>query len=238
MIPITAIQSVAALRALADSMIIEFYYSEDEHEIRLVEVVDGFLDGGEGYALPFGFPAIDTSPYPVMLVLVTRGEWKRYQDGDFSMPDSWGPLKKLSKIFKISHRGNISGQNVERENSPLFIKEALEKGFSVEVDVWNKDGELSLGHDEPKYLIEKEFLINPMIWVHCKNVEAVESLKYSGVHYFWHQSDDITLTSKSFIWTYPGKSIIPGAIAVLPERHWDWDISKAGGICSDYISNY
>ena len=36
----------------------------------------------------------------------------------------------------ISHRGNLEGPNPERENNPDYISEALERVYSVEVDVW------------------------------------------------------------------------------------------------------
>ena len=59
----------------------------------------------------------------------------------------------------------------------------------------------------------------------------------NNIHYFWHQNDDITLTSKGYIWAYPGKQPIKNSIAVLPEIHND-DISNCIGICSDIIEAY
>ena len=50
----------------------------------------------------------------------------------------------------ISHRGNMKGKNPDRENHPDYIMEALNKGYHVEVDVHYKDGDLYLGHNEPK----------------------------------------------------------------------------------------
>ena len=35
----------------------------------------------------------------------------------------------------ISHRGNISSKNTNRENSPEYIDEAIGQGFDVEIDV-------------------------------------------------------------------------------------------------------
>ena len=45
------------------------------------------------------------------------------------------------------------------------------------------------------------------------------------------------MTSKGYIWAYPGKQPIKESIAVLPELYKD-NISKCIGICSDYIINY
>ena len=63
----------------------------------------------------------------------------------------------------ISHRGNLTGSNPERENSQTYIQEALNKGFNVEVDVWVVNNQIYLGHDAPQYLIDKilfTFLVN------------------------------------------------------------------------------
>jgi hypothetical protein len=156
----------------------------------------------------------------------------------------------VKKVF-ISHRGNISGPNPERENTPDYICEALDAGYFVEVDVWFVDGEWFLGHDGPQHKTHLAFLRMPGLWLHCKNIEAVDILlKYRAnipigdfiapnIHFFWHQYDDMTMTSSGVPWIYPGKTI-PGwsAIAVLPEKVPGWDISQAGGICSDYIERY
>jgi len=51
----------------------------------------------------------------------------------------------------ISHRGNLTGPNPERENHPSYILEATANGFEVEIDLWYENGKLILGHDEPQY---------------------------------------------------------------------------------------
>jgi hypothetical protein len=141
----------------------------------------------------------------------------------------------------ISHRGNLIGPNSERENSPSYLQEALDNGFDVEVDLWFIEDKLYLGHDEPQYLISHSWLTQFLyrLWVHCKNPEAIVYLQenYPQINYFWHQEDTLTLTSKKYIWVYPGKQPIKDSIAVMPEIHND-DISQCLGICSDYIQNY
>jgi hypothetical protein len=47
----------------------------------------------------------------------------------------------------------------------------------------------------------------------------------------------VALTSKNYVWAYPGKQPIKGSIAVMPERSDD-DISVCKGICSDVIKKY
>ena len=38
------------------------------------------------------------------------------------------------------------------------------------------------------------------------------------LNYFWHQEDKVTLTSKGYLWAYPGV-ICDNAITVLPEQN-------------------
>lgn len=143
--------------------------------------------------------------------------------------------------YFISHRGNINGELKDRENNPNYIDEAIGLGFDVEIDLWLIDNDLFLGHDIHQYKIDIDWIDDRShkLWVHCKNTESISFLNnhiYS-FNYFWHQEDIVTLTSKGFIWAYPGKQPILNSIAVMPELYND-DISKCLGICSDYISKY
>lgn len=139
----------------------------------------------------------------------------------------------------ISHRGNLKGPNEVRENSPYYIMEAITEGYDVEVDLWWVDGKVYLGHDKPQYEVSDEWLgeIVDRLWVHCKNVESLNWIRSTSLHYFWHEQDTLTLTSKNYMWVYPGKQPITGSIAVMPEIHND-DISKCLGVCSDFIKKY
>ena len=65
----------------------------------------------------------------------------------------------------------------------------------------------------------------------------VNRIKTTSLNYFWHEQDTLTLTSKNYMWVYPGKQPITGSIAVMPEIHND-DISKCLGVCSDFIKRY
>ena len=143
----------------------------------------------------------------------------------------------------ISHRGNLTGKKPEMENKPSYISDALNQGYHCEVDVWFVDNKFMLGHDEPKYgfpfVLFRSFYNK--LWIHCKNTEAISALNdFPETHllnYFWHQNDDVTLTSKGYIWAYPGKQPIKSSIAVLPELNND-DLTHAIGICSDNIKKY
>lgn len=138
----------------------------------------------------------------------------------------------------ISHRGNINGRIESLENHPEYVLEALQSSFDVEVDVWCVEGKLLLGHDKPQYEIDHFFLTDPSLWIHCKNVEAMELLSQdSSLNIFAHK-DDIVITTHGYLWTAPGKIITPRSIAVMPEMVEYWDISKALGVCTDYPIKY
>lgn len=140
-------------------------------------------------------------------------------------------------MILISHRGNVNGKILEAENKPEYIIDALSMGYNVEVDVWFVDNKFWLGHDKPEYKIDYNFLTNEKLWCHAKNIDAILEMKKYVIHYFWHEKDTITLTSKNYIWAYPGNQPIKRSIAVMPEMYNE-DISNCIGICSDYINRY
>ena len=140
-------------------------------------------------------------------------------------------------MLYISHRGNVNGKT-DKENHPEYLINAVELGFEVELDVWFVDGVYVLGHDCPQYEIKDEFLNNMSFWCHAKNTEAFEKMLRNGIHCFWHNIDNYTLTSLGVPWVYPGKPLFFGSICVLPEVEYNGDISQCMGICSDEIVKY
>ena len=129
------------------------------------------------------------------------------------------------------------------ENRPGHINKALWQGFDVEIDVWYIDDEFWLGHDIPQYKIEENFLENPRLWCHAKNIDTLYKMTSNSlIHCFWHQDDDVTLTSRGYLWTYPGKQLTKKSICVLPE--FEDKKSKVilpknvAGICSDFIVKF
>jgi hypothetical protein len=142
-------------------------------------------------------------------------------------------------MILISHRGNINGKILEAENHPDYIDDTIKMGYDVEIDLWFIDGKTYLGHDKPQYEVDNKWLENRIdkLWVHCKNIDSLNWIRSTVLHYFWHEEDTLTLTSKNYIWTYPGKQPIIGSIAVMPEIYND-NVSLCLGICSDYIQNY
>jgi hypothetical protein len=144
-------------------------------------------------------------------------------------------------MYLISHRGNIENKIEELENSPSYIDIALELGYDVEIDLWRIDGELFLGHDEPTYNIDLNWLVErkEKLWVHCKNIESLIYLTYNKIdlNYFWHDQDFATLTSKKFIWAKENKNLIDNSIAMIPD-FCKINYYKCIGVCSDQIKNF
>jgi len=145
----------------------------------------------------------------------------------------------------ISHRGNLIGSNKELENRPDVIQSVIDnEGFSVEIDLRMKNNELYLGHDEPQYKIDYEFLEKNKsdLWIHCKDNDAFAFCISKNLHYFWHDRDDYTLTSFGYVWAYPGKENVGNlTIAVMPEKKWtptQVKYNKFFGICTDFPIAY
>jgi hypothetical protein len=140
----------------------------------------------------------------------------------------------------IAHRGLMNGFDSINENTTKQIELALKEGFDAEVDVWWHNGKWWLGHDLPREQVSFSFLKTKGLWIHCKNELALETLSEAKkkLHYFWHQTDNYTLTSKGIPWVYPGKRQMRTGVCVLPEEFME--IEDVGsldvyGICSDNI---
>src|SRR4029079_3946664 len=141
------------------------------------------------------------------------------------------------------HRGNINGPSKD-ENRPSYIDLAIKKGYDVEIDLRIDKNQLYLGHDTPDYLIDIYFLLRRQnkLWIHCKDIDSLIycSTHLSNANYFWHQEDDYTLTSKGYIWVYPGKPIpfnlIDKCVCVMPEVN-DTFAKYAYAICTDYCES-
>jgi hypothetical protein len=145
----------------------------------------------------------------------------------------------MKKPLLIAHRGLFEGPSKQLENNPEQIDRALSLGFDCEVDLWYHNKKLWLGHDEPQYEIDSSFLRTRSLWIHAKNLEALEwCTNYPGLEYFWHQEDDFVLTSNNYIWTYPNKPLTLNSVAVMPEWADPEFINlntECFGICSDFV---
>jgi len=141
-------------------------------------------------------------------------------------------------MLYISHRGNIDKKDTSTENSPSKIEICIKSGYDVEVDIRYIHGDWWLGHDENQYKVSVEWInkISKKLWIHCKNYEALFKC-HNQWNYFWHEKDSYTITSKGYIWAYPGCSVNHRSVCVMPEwnNHKTDNIREVYAICSDNI---
>jgi len=144
-------------------------------------------------------------------------------------------------MILIAHRGNINGPNHEEENKPSYLLQAINSGFHIETDLWIIDNNLFLGHDNPQYQINIDFLLNikDKLFLHCKNIPALKYIikNYPEIECFFHDNDECVLTSKNKLWTFPGKELTELSICVMPERCNQQPINCLG-VCTDYPQKY
>lgn len=139
----------------------------------------------------------------------------------------------------ISHRGNLEGENESTENSPSQIETAINFGYDVEIDLWLIDNDFMLGHDKPEHPISLDWLVSneKILWVHCKNFEAIDYLSKNQINlnYFFHDSDDLTLTSRNFMWIYPKKTYSNNSVIVCKDVDEFANYLKKPpfGVCTD-----
>tara|TARA_R110000824_G_scaffold352568_2_gene539625 strand:+ start:348 stop:806 length:459 start_codon:yes stop_codon:yes gene_type:complete len=144
------------------------------------------------------------------------------------------------KIKLISHRGNVNGQNIERENTLSYIDEANFLGYDVEIDVWMSNGYLYLGHDCAKTRIDYSCLVDrqDFLWIHCKNFQALSFLSsFCDLKTFFHENERYTYISNGVIWAHDISDIDNNCIIPLLEEKQilDWTKQNVYGICSDYV---
>lgn len=140
----------------------------------------------------------------------------------------------------IAHRGNTEGPTPEKENTLEYLKQAYDLGYGVECDIQVHNGQLYFGHDEPQELVDYEFISRTNVFCHAKTVETFSRLLNLNVNCFWHETDQVTLTSDGQMWCYPG-------IHPLHEKAIWLDLLDAPlpnkidipiyGICGDYKLN-
>lgn len=143
----------------------------------------------------------------------------------------------------IAHRGLLNGPDKDIENHPEQIDLALSLGYDVEIDLRVENEHLFLGHDGPQYSISDEWLFERRcsLWIHCKDLASFRYCLKNQLylHFFWHDIDDYTLTSKAYVWAYPGKQNAgEKCILVMPELQYELSKIKylsCFGVCSDFV---
>jgi len=136
----------------------------------------------------------------------------------------------------VSNRGNTTGPNPMRENSPAYILETLQKGFYVKIDVTVVDKVIFLG---AYFTVNLDFIQNEKIICQASDGLTLHFLMSNQIHCFFQQKDNYSITTQGWIWTYPENILTPLSICVMPEWFLK-DVQEASklkcyGICSNYI---
>ena len=97
-----------------------------------------------------------------------------------------------------------------------------------------------LGHDHPQENIDLEFLLQyrKKLWVHCKDVESLGVLADKNINCFGHSTDEFVLTSKGYIFTFPGTKQTENSISVMPEISNSKHSLSTFAVCTDYPYKY
>lgn len=143
----------------------------------------------------------------------------------------------------ISHRGNINGPVLDKENRPSYIDSAIQLGYDVEVDLRIVNGEFWLGHDEAQYKIELFWMLLRMdkIWYHCKDIDSALVLAKldQGFQYFCHSKEPYVCTSHKYLWIHDltgeinDRCIIP---LLSKEDIEKYNNSEPYAICTDFVN--
>lgn len=142
---------------------------------------------------------------------------------------------------RISHRGNLNGPQPDQENDPSYIDAAIQRGFDVEIDVRMIDGKLYLGHDDPDYQVDLDWLLERKhsLWIHCKNLEAAYRLD-TDLRCFCSISDPFCFITQGYLWLNDleieptGNCIVP-LLNIDDLAGFDFNITNMPfGVCTDY----
>lgn len=145
-------------------------------------------------------------------------------------------------MLLISHRGNIDQVLSGKENTIEYIDQAIHLGYDVEVDIRLINGVLFLGHDNPDYEIDLQWLIDRKhkLWIHTKNFSALNYLINYDVRIFYHQKEDHTIINNcNVIWSHDLKEAGTKSIIPLLSKNDILNFTflrQVYGICSDYVS--
>lgn len=142
----------------------------------------------------------------------------------------------------ISHRGNVTSIDKDRENKPEYVDLAIKLGYEVEIDIWKKNNQLYLGHDFPETLVRLEWLEERKnkLWIHTKNHLALEYFVSidQGFKFFWHTSESFVLTSNCKIWAHDFNNVELSETCIVPllsmEEVEKTKVKKWYAVCTDF----
>lgn len=167
-----------------------------------------------------------------------------------------GPDKNIENTLEQFNEALSEGFDIEVDVHVAYIEYNYDaNGNSIKNST--PKVKFRIGHDATANLWVDDDCFNnlasqfpdQMIWLHCKDVETLDYFinnmadRMPNVTCFFHQSDDVTLTEGSLLWTFPTTKFLgPWSICVLPEQNmtpsqfksWYARNSNIFGVCTDY----
>jgi len=139
---------------------------------------------------------------------------------------------------KLAEAGLVGGHVGEGALSTLKTHCAA-TGKMGRVGLW-------LGHDAPVWPLEREdegdggLLSSRGVWIHCKNLAAFAYLRSHtrspAFNFFLHDKDEAALTSKGYMWGYPGIKVPgPGTVSVVWPKDKSVKAEPGVGVCWDWL---
>ncbi|MFM2010735.1 MAG: Synechococcus phage [Bacteroidota bacterium] len=142
-------------------------------------------------------------------------------------------------MYIISNRGNLNGRISEFENQPQYVDEAIvNHGLFVKIDVWVVDNKFYLGNEEPTYLIDPHWLIyrEADLLIQARNVDAVKFLNSLNLNWFWHETDELTISSGGTVLLFNDNLFIKDCITFVESENKK--IVSESGVCADHPITY
>ena len=144
-------------------------------------------------------------------------------------------------MLYISNLGNLRGRDLVKEGGGELISKAIADGFCAHINLWKLPKSLAVGVDYPLEEIPFSFISENKQKLLCRamNIEALKWMLENGIHCYWREVDDFTVSSRGFILSF-SPAVIPGSIVMNPESCLSEDLSNKDlvGICSDFILGY
>ena len=140
----------------------------------------------------------------------------------------------------IARCGNLDGCSAALENTPDYLEAAIERGFDVSCEVVYRDGTFWIGSEERRIAAPRELLVREEVWCQAKDVRTLDALYHDpGIHCFFQALDDVSLTSRGFLWTHPRCRVVTRR-SIVAVRDFEGDridrVRSGAGVCSDRIA--
>ena len=107
----------------------------------------------------------------------------------------------------IANRGNYQGADTDNENTFSYLLQAFNAGHLVVCDIQTYKSVLYFGHNEPKETVNWQFITKNKVICRAVDLDSFVVLYNLNAHCFWYQTDDMSLTSRGYLWCKPDVQI-------------------------------